>query len=122
MPIAPRERRGVVLVDVLVAVTMLGTAGVFLAAHVAETRVALRSYASREEQVRMATSMLAAHVIMRPATLRGRIGESVAGRFRVTIRESQPLLFEVTISDGATGTEILGTTIYPAEGHVREER
>lgn len=106
-----RPRAGVALIEALVAVTLLASAGAGWIALAAQAEHSLAKAMIREESYREASLLLARYSRYTTSEL-----ESVAGRRRVNAFEVrltilQPGLFEVTVVEQGS-VEVLRTVFY----------
>jgi hypothetical protein len=118
MPCDNGRRSGAALLDVLVAATVLATAGVALVGHAAELSSALASREAREMEVWRAASLLTSLAILRPVELRARVGIHVEAGFRLQVMESHPGLFSVRVLAFDSEALVLETMLYPASGSI----
>jgi hypothetical protein len=108
-----RGERGVALLEALVALSVLATAGIGL---VALARAAvdgeLRS-AATERTLGAADRVLTATTLLRRPELDQRLGEHQVGDFLVRIQRPGPTLFRLAISEASTpSVELLVTVVY----------
>jgi prepilin-type N-terminal cleavage/methylation domain-containing protein len=107
-------RSGFALIEVLVAVTLLALGILGWTALLAQTAHTLRATHDREDELRLATRLLARYAVRsRPALV------SAAGRrreepFTVQVTFVTPDLVEVVVLD-RTGRDLLGTSLYRPE-------
>jgi type II secretory pathway component PulJ len=96
------NRRGVALLEVLVSLAILTTAG---AALVAALGAALRSEhrIGREEAIMLsADRLLAAMTLLSRADLDRRLGAHPAGAFVVEVQRPRPALYRIAVADTMT--------------------
>lgn len=112
-----RRRTGAALLEAIVALAVLGTAGV---AALVLVRDAVRTVEhAREAERRMGD----AHVFMSAVSLwtredlDRRLGERPQGPWRLAILRPEPTLYRVTLRDSLSGRVVLATHVYraPAE-------
>ena len=105
-----RARPGSALLDVVVALVVLGLSGTGLIALLGQTAHSVRHVRDTEREVRRASDQLARLVVADRARLRAMVGQTVSRGWIVTIVQSSPDLFDVTIAD--TTAQVLRTTLY----------
>ena len=105
-----RARPGSALLDVVVALVVLGLSGVGLIALLGQTAHSVRHVRDTEREARRASDQLARLVVADRARLLSMMGRTVSRDWIVTITQSSSDLFDVTISD--TTATVLRTTLY----------
>lgn len=107
------NRRGTVLLEALVALTILSLS---LVAAMAAMGAASRSVAlvrQREETLTQASRVLGVYALMTEGELAQRIGTQEVERFTVTVQRPVPTLYRVAVRDTAdTGQELLATLVF----------
>lgn len=112
-------RKGAVLLEVLIAVTVLATAGLALARHVAEAMRALEHASAQERELRAADRLVSAVSLWSRGELDARLGTRSQGDFRLEIQRADRNLYVVTLRDSTDERQLLRTMISPAEDSVR---
>lgn len=92
-----RSELGAVLLEVLVAVVILGTAGLALVATTAESLRAVAWAESRERELADEERLLAAYTLLTKPELDQRIGSTDAGRYVVRIERPEPALYRISV-------------------------
>lgn len=111
-----RNERGVVLLEVLVALVVLTIAGIALMENVGAGLRAERD--AREREVRLATEerLLAALTLLKRTDLDQRIGRRQIGEFVVEVQRPEPTLYRIAIlQEQSRQMEDLVTVVYRAE-------
>ena len=103
-------RAGSALLDVVVALVVLGLSGTGLIALVGQSAHSVRHVRDAEREVRRASDQLARLVVADRARLLAMVGQTVSHGWIVTIVQSSPDLFDVVIAD--TTAPVLRTTLY----------
>lgn len=117
-----QSRFGIVLLEVLIAMLLLGTAGAALVSVAAQSMHTLSLYELREQEVRDAGNLLSRFAVMRSGELRGWFGERRVGSFTVRMQPRGSGLIDVAILTNSTGNVVLRTTLYPADDGAHESR
>lgn len=107
-----RPRRGVALVEVLVAVVLLATAGTGLITLLGQTSHSMRTALESERVVRRASTELDRLAVLDRAALLARSGRSRSGGWTIEIHPLGDGLFNVAIMEGDTAHALLTTTLY----------
>jgi len=105
-----RARVGSALLDVVVALVVLGLSGAGLIALLGQTAHSVRHVRDTEREVRRASDQLARLVVVDRARLLSMVGQTVSRGWIVTIVRRSPDLFDVVIAD--TTAPVLRTTLY----------
>ena len=111
-----RNNRGVVLLEVLVAVVVLATAGIGLVELVGSGLQAERS--ARQSETTLATEerLLAALTLLNRKELDQRIGRRQIGEFVVDVRRPEHSLYRIALlQEQSLQVEDLVTVVYRAE-------
>lgn len=112
-----RARRGVALIDVLVSVALLATAGVSLLAVLDQTRRTMRSVQGTEQVIDSAATELDRLTVLDRDALLALEGRTHRGGWSIDVRRVTPALFDVAVAD-SRGVTQLGTTVYrPDSSH-----
>jgi type II secretory pathway pseudopilin PulG len=106
------RRRGAVLLEALVAMTILGTAGVAAIGVAKESGDALRRARERESELRSASAFLDAVVLWTRADLDRHLGEREQGHWRLRIERPTTRLYVVTLSDSLGEHELFRTALF----------
>jgi Tfp pilus assembly protein PilV len=109
---AEQSRRGVALLEVLLAFALLAIAGISWISLAGQTARSLRDVRTTERTTLAAASTMEWVAIRTALELDGMIGERQEGDFNVTIIRLIPALYDVTISDTLTDTPILHSSVY----------
>lgn len=107
-----RADRGAILLEVMVALAILASAGISL---VALTSNALRSELAmrrREETLLAADRVLAATTLLTRNDLERRIGKHRVGEFVVDVQRPERTLFRIAIAEADAEVESLVTVVY----------
>ena len=120
MPTGDVLRKGIALLEVLVATLLLGTAGLALTSHAVQSAYAVALIEAREVDIRHASSLLARLSVARHGELRSRLGLARVDGFLVRVDLVVPGVFGVTVSDSSTGATLLQTRVYPNDGRIND--
>jgi len=108
-----RAERGLVLLDALLALAILGTAGAALVAVVGAALHDQQIAAARETSLERVDRLLAASTLLSRQELNQRLGRHDAGDLVVDIERPEPTLYRVAILAGdAPDVEQLVTVVY----------
>lgn len=111
-----RAERGVALLEVLVALVILATAGIGLMELVGAGLRAERDARAREATLATEERLLAAHTLLRRHELDQRLGRRVVGEFIVDVQRPEPTLYRIALLHQASPhLEDLVTVVYRAE-------
>jgi type II secretory pathway component PulJ len=111
-----RNDRGVVLLEVLVALVILATGGVGLVELVGAGLRAERDARGREATLATEERLLSALTLLNRRDLDQRIGRSEIGEFIVDVQRPEPTLFRVALLQQRSPTvEDLVTVVYRSE-------
>lgn len=112
----PAER-GTILLEVLVAMTLLLVSGLTLVSLLSESLGSETRLAEREATIRAADRTLAALALLGRNDLDRRLGSHDAGSFVAEIRRPEPSLYRIALreSDSAS-TELLVTVVHRPDG------
>jgi len=111
-----RNERGVVLLEVLVAVVVLATAGIGLVELVGSGLQAERSARQRETTLATEERLLAALTLLNRKELDQRIGRREIGEFIVDVQRPERTLYRVALlQEQSPQVEDLVTVVYRAE-------
>lgn len=108
------SRRGIALLEVLVALALLMTAGTAWIAFVAQSRRSLELLRDRETEIREASMALARISLSERDALAVHLGvDRRVGRFIVRTSSVDRRLFTVTLHDSLSGGRVLEARLYP---------
>ena len=108
-------RRGVALLEALVALALLGSVGSAAAWSAAESLRAVRRTHQREGEQRAAAQLLSAVSLWPRADLDRHLGRRAEGPWRMYIERPAPTIYTVTLTDTTGGVTVLQTAFYRAE-------
>jgi type II secretory pathway pseudopilin PulG len=103
---------GAVLLEVLVALTILATAGAAIVAMAGELAGSIGRVRTADAETRSASAFLDAVALWTREDLDRRLGEHQQGPWRLRIDRPTPALYVVTLSDGTSGVELLSTALF----------
>jgi Tfp pilus assembly protein PilV len=109
---AEHPRRGVALLDVVIALVVLGLSGVAFVNLLGQTSHSMRSIRNTERLTRRASDELGRFVIYDRAQLIAMSGRSVSRGWMITVEQIAPALFDVAIASVDNSTPLLETTLY----------
>jgi type II secretory pathway pseudopilin PulG len=112
---AAKRRRGGALLEALVAMAILGTALLSLAAAVRGAGLVLERAVAADSLLRSADHLLGAITLWTRDDIELRLGERLQGPWRIMITKATPNLYVVLIAD-STSHELLRTSIYHRAG------
>ncbi|MGH7719759.1 MAG: type IV pilus modification PilV family protein [Steroidobacteraceae bacterium] len=110
-----RSERGAALLEVIVALTILAVAGSSAAALVAGSVRAASRARQADVEMRRASALLEAVALWTRADLDRHLGERRQGAWVMRVDRPWTALYVVTLTDSATGRELLGTSLYRPE-------
>jgi hypothetical protein len=104
------------LLEVLVAVAVLATAGLAVVATASESVRAIAFAETRERELADEERLLAAYTLLAKADLDGRLGTLDAGRYVVRVERPEAQLYRISVRrTEAPHVEDLVTVVYRAE-------
>ncbi len=112
------RRRAFTLLELLVALALLGIAGTSLVSAVAQTRATMHAVHEAELRTRRATVVLAGLAREPRASLAQKTGRRHVRGHEVRISRIARDLFTIAVVDTATRTVLLETTVYRPEDRV----
>ncbi|HYD54780.1 MAG TPA: prepilin-type N-terminal cleavage/methylation domain-containing protein [Gemmatimonadaceae bacterium] len=115
MAATDRRRRGATLLEVVVALVILAVAGVALLALVGDTAQALDAQLGRDALGRRAAAAMEATALRTRPELIDLVGRRRADAVDLNVAQLAPALFEIAVTDTATGAVLLRTTLYRPE-------
>lgn len=107
-----RLRRGSALLDVIMALVILGLSGVGLIAVVGQTLHSMRSVRTTEREIRVASGELDRFVAYDRTRLIAMIGSGSARGWTVTVSRPATDLFDVSVARDTSTVPLLRTTLY----------
>jgi type II secretory pathway component PulK len=110
-----RSRRGVALLEALVALVMLMTAGATVMALAAEATHAAGHASATEKELRRANGLFEAVTLWPREDLDRHLGSHEQGPWRLDVERSAPTLYTLTLSDSLDARRILRTIVYRPE-------
>jgi len=111
-----RSDRGVVLLEVLVAIVILATAGVAMVTTVTEALRAERDARARETTLATEERLLAALTLLKRTELDQRIGRRQIGEFVVDVQRPERTLYRIALlQTESPQVEDLVTVVYRRE-------
>jgi hypothetical protein len=105
-------KRGSALLDVIVALVVLGLSGIAMITVLGQTTHSMRSVRNTERQLRHASDELGRFVVYDRIQLTGMVGRSLSHGWSIEVRQAAPDLFDVSIAESDTSAALLRTTIY----------
>jgi Cys-tRNA synthase (O-phospho-L-seryl-tRNA:Cys-tRNA synthase) len=113
------KREGVVLLEAIVALVILATAGATIVTMTAEAAHAVHQVRAREEEMRSANAFFSAVSLWSRDDLDRHLGDRMQGIWMMRVDRPAPTLYVATLADTATHRELLRTSLYrPEESHV----
>lgn len=113
MPILRRhDRKGAVLLEALLALTILATVGSAAAWMASEAIRTVARVHNEENRIRSAARLLTAVSLWPREDLDRHLGWRTQGPWRMRIDRPHSRLYEVSLADGATGKVLLRTNLY----------
>lgn len=103
---------GSVLLEVLIAITVLALAGSSAIAVAVESVRVAQVAREHEQQVRTASAFMDAVALWPRADLDRRLGRREQGRWILHVERAAPTLYMLRIDDAATATELLRTAVF----------
>lgn len=111
-----RNERGVALLEVLVSIVILATAGIALIELVGAGMRAERDARVRETTLATEERLLAAFTLLRRHELDHRIGRRVVGEFIIDVQRPEPTLYRIALlQQQSPHVEDLVTVVYRPE-------
>lgn len=109
---AYRTRTGAVLLEAIVAMTILTTAGLACASYVLQASRTVEVARQADRAVVEAHTFLEAVALWPREELDQRLGIRTQGRWRLELHRSDALLYVVTLHDSTMSRALLRTTLY----------
>lgn len=111
-----RSERGVLLLEALIALAILATAGVGLITLLAQATQTRAAVQAEERRVADASRLLTATTLLTQAELSQRIGSHRVGPYIVAVSRPAPTLYRVAIAGAdSSGVELLVTVVHALE-------
>ncbi len=108
-----RTERGVVLLEVIMALTLLTVSGLSMIAIVASGMESQQQVRMHEQELQAANRVLGAYALLTRADLDLRLGRRKVGEFQVGLQRPEPTLYRVGIApEQAPDLELLVTVLY----------
>ena len=107
-----RGRRGSALLDVVIALVVLGLSGLALIVLIGQAAHSVRSVRDTERRVRQASDELGRFVIYDRARLITMVGRSWSSGWRIEVVQGSRDVFDVSIAESDTAAALLRTTVY----------
>lgn len=113
MPRPDLDRRGVALLEAMIALAILSSAGIATVSLVAAGLRSERGSRERELTIRIADRVLAASTLLSRSDLDQRLGERTAGDLLVRVSRPEPTLYRISVADGARPElDLIVTVVY----------
>lgn len=106
------RRRGVALLDALLATVILGLTTVGIISLLRQTVHSMTEMSERDRALRVASAALASVVVRDDAWLEARLGESRYRRWTLRVARESARMFHVSLADSLTGRTLLETNTY----------
>jgi hypothetical protein len=111
-----RSERGVVLLEVIVALAILATTGLAMMALVQEAMATQQRVRDRERELAAADRILVAYSMLSRTDLDIRLGRRDVGEFTVTVQRPEPELYRAAVAPvSAPDHALLVTVLYRAQ-------
>lgn len=110
-----RARAGAVLLEVMVALSILAVAGVAAVAASGESVRAAARLRESERELREASAFLEAVALWPREDLDRRLGDRAQGRWRLRIARPTPTIYEIVLADSTGALVLLETALYRPE-------
>ena len=107
-----RARRGVALLEVLIAIAILSLATITLTALAGQVAEAIPSVALREDQARRAGRLLSRYALLPADELERRVGRRLDGEFGVAVTRLRDTTYELSVFRPGMPGWILRTAVY----------
>lgn len=108
-------RRGAVLLEVVVALTILATGGAAMIALSSQSIDSLRRARVAERETERASEFFDAVALWPRSDLDRHLGDRSQGHWRLIVNRPLPTLYTVTLTDSTGGHTLLTTALYRAE-------
>lgn len=107
-----RARRGALLLETLVALTVLATAGAAIVAYVAGVTTSVATARDRARELQRASALMDAVVLWPREDLDRHLGTRAEGAFTLSIARVAPDLYVASLGDSAASRPLLRTAIF----------
>ena len=107
-----KRERGMVLLEVLVALAILGTAAASVVVATSESARAVKRARQADASLRAASDFLDAVALWTRDDLDRRLGDRPQGAWRLRIERPDLTLYTVALADSASGRVVLATALY----------
>ena len=104
--------RGSALLDVVIALAVLGLSGVGLVTLLGQTAHSMRNVRTTERELRRASDELGRFVMYDRSHLIAMVGKSVSHGWIIDVAQAAPSLFDVSIAATPAALPLLRTTVY----------
>lgn len=105
-------RQGSALLDVVVALVVLGLGGVAMITLLGQAAYSVRTVRNTERDVRHASDELGRFVVYDRMQLVALVGRSSSHGWSIEVIQAAPGLFDVSIADSDTSAALLHTSVY----------
>lgn len=110
-----RARSGAVLLEVVVALTILVVAGAAVVAAASEATAAIGRARAADRDTRAASAFLEVVSLWTREDLDRHLGTRPQGAWRMRVEHPADALYTTTLTDGSTGRLILATSLFRPE-------
>ena len=110
-----RKRRGAVLLEALVALVIMASAGAAVAALSVESGQAVQRARSTEAELRRADAFFAIVALWPREDLDRHLGERHQGSWRLRVERPSPTIYAITLTDSLGARALLRTVLYRPE-------
>jgi hypothetical protein len=110
-----QARRGAVLLEAMIAITMIAIAGVGMVTYLGQTIESIRQVHDRDRATRAASRELDHLSLLRSAQLGVRVGRTRIGCCELVVEAVTPVLYRLALADTMTGAFILETSVYASD-------
>ena len=108
-----RDRDGVVLLEVMVALAILVSAGLSMVAVAAESLSAQQHGMAREREIHDASRVLTAGALLSRQDLDRRLGDRTIGEFVMRVQRPEPSLYRIAVAETAhPDADLLVTIVF----------
>ena len=111
-----RSRRGMVLLEAIVALTIIAVSGVTAVSLAASSLAAIERAQKADDRSQRASHFLDAVSLWTPPDLDRHLGDRPEGSWRLRIERPIPTLYVVSLRDSTTGQTLLVTSLYRIDG------
>jgi hypothetical protein len=109
---ARKKRCGSALLDVVIALVVLGLSGVAMLTLLGQATQSVRKVRNTEREVRRASDELGRFVIYDRAQLISMLGRSASHGWSIVVRREAADLFDVAVAESDTSALLLETSVY----------